>query len=231
MKRIVFVILAMLLGNVYCQEIGYITLFQSAIQDSMVECGKIESNIEFVDSIVNLECDAFDGANTTIYIKKSNTPLFFWGLAKNIYNVADNVKICIQHQPCCGDNIIYYLWVNLERNQNKLDTVVTYYFTDTKIPNPEIWEISRPIKASTNIIARADSEIDEENYYYELRQIGNVVDTIKTNEEYYTLYQIVKGKNKWQFVAFRRNNFMLDLDNRVSEAWHFAWICNVNEDD
>ena len=40
MKRIVFVILAMLLGNVYCQEIGYITLFQSAIQDSMVECGK-----------------------------------------------------------------------------------------------------------------------------------------------------------------------------------------------
>lgn len=121
--------------------------------------------------------------------------------------------------------------MNLERNQNKLDTVVTYYFTDTKIPNPEIWEISRPIKASTNIIARADSEIDEENYYYELRQIGNVVDTIKTNEEYYTLYQIVKGKNKWQFVAFRRNNFMLDLDNRVSEAWHFAWICNVNEDD
>jgi hypothetical protein len=143
MKRIVFVILAMLLGNVYCQEIGYITLFQSAIQDSMVECGKIESNIEFVDSIVNLECDAFDGTNTTIYIKKSNIPLFFWGLAKNIYNVADNVKICIQHQPCCGDNIIYYLWVNLERNQNKLDTVVTYYFTDTKIPNPEIWEISR----------------------------------------------------------------------------------------
>lgn len=157
--------------------------------------------------------------------------MFFWGLAKNIYNVADNVKICIQHQPCCGDNIIYYLWVNLERNQNKLDTVVTYYFTDTKIPNPEIWEISRPIKASTNIIARADSEIDEENYYYELRQIGNVVDTIKTNEEYYTLYQTVKGKNKWQFVAFRRNNFMLDLENRVSEAWHFAWICNVNEDD
>lgn len=79
---------------------------------------------------------------------------------------------------------------------------MTYYFTDTKIPNPEIWEISRPIKASTNIIARVDSEIDEENYYYELRQIGNVVDTIKTNEEYYTLYQTVKGKTNGSLLHF-----------------------------
>lgn len=179
------------------------------------------------DSILNYDILIPELSSARIYFKEGSEPLGVFGTIcfADIYDSI--VVICLRNLPCCDGNMVSYLWCHMAKLQNaKMDTICKMsYTTATTLPQPADYKPNSIIlNLSKSTELRSSPILDDDSVYYELRQQGNVVASLRNGAEIYVIASQYHDASLWYFVAVKNNNSVSEAFSEQDDNYVFGWL-------
>lgn len=129
-------------------------------------------------------------------------------------SVLQDSIFCIVEPPCCGDNIIYYRWLNYSQQLDTIESVCEIMvYTTTNLCDPDIrWYSHSRVETMAELQLRSTPDVNDIEEDEELRQIGNTIYvTTKPLSVYELGYSV--AKSAWKLCA-------IQYGSKILIGWH-----------
>lgn len=182
--------------------------------------------------------DSISNYNTTIP-ELCNARIFFKGDVGTIdvsgtvcfADISDSgIVLCLRKLPCCDGNIVSYLWCKMAKQQSaKMDTICKMSHTiATTFPRPIDFKPNGvALKLTKDCEIRSSPFLDDDSMYYELRQQGNVVASLRKGAEIYVIASQYQEASLWYFVVVKYNNYVSEAFAERDDRFLFGWLLDT----
>lgn len=195
-------------------------LSNSCVNKSPIGCIGTDSIFNYNITIPELSC-------AKLIFRSSNVTIEIPGTACYADMDMSGIILCLRKLPCCDGNIVSYLWCRISgQNNTTVDTICRMsHSTATILPLKTDYDSGGVVQYHTkNCVIRSSPFVDDDSVYYELRQKGNTVASLREGAEVYVLGSQGGSPSLWFFVAVKHNDYVSEAFAERDDKFVFGWL-------